>query len=289
MAIFHPRLINSIVALGETKEGEFKFTATGFIFGNITHDTKSKGRFNMSMHLVTNHHVIEGLDSIALRVDDRSGTSTRIYELPMYTAEGYRLFESDPELDLAVVSIGNLEPWNNKELGPTHIFSSEAFVSLSQYRDFGVAEGERIFAMGYPMGLVGYDQNLPLVRMGIISRIRDFLDGKSKSIIIDSQIYPGNSGGPVFLDQKPFAENDLAPHIKPGTQLTYLIGVVSGYIPYKETAVSIQSGKPRIEFQENSGLGIIVPAPYIVELINRHLEYRLSLGAKIVTQPFPDS
>lgn len=46
-----------------------------------------------------------------------------------------------------------------------------------------------------------------------------------------------------------------------------LIGIVAAYLPYKDIAVSAQTGRQRIVFEENSGLTIIYPVDYILEAI----------------------
>jgi hypothetical protein len=58
-----------------------------------------------------------------------------------------------------------------------------------------------------------------------------------------------------------------------------LIGVVSSFIPYRETAVSLQTQRPRIVFEENSGLSNVVPIAKLVELLSS--EPVSSLDAKI--------
>ena len=44
--------------------------------------------------------------------------------------------------------------------------------------------------------------------------------------------------------------------------------MVSGYIPYQDVAVSQQTGRRRIIFEENSGLGKVVPYDAIQRLVN---------------------
>jgi hypothetical protein len=46
------------------------------------------------------------------------------------------------------------------------------------------------------------------------------------------------------------------------------MGVVSGYVPYIDVAVSPQTGKTRITFEENSGLSAAYPVDYIEETIH---------------------
>lgn len=48
-----------------------------------------------------------------------------------------------------------------------------------------------------------------------------------------------------------------------------LIGLVLGSISYVDIAVSQQTKKPRITFEDNAGLTIVIPADAVLELINR--------------------
>ena len=74
-------------------------------------------------------------------------------------------------------------------------------------------------------------------------------------------MFPGNSGGPVIT--KP---EDISYGGNPNT-CALLIGMISLYLPYQEVAVSQQTGQPRIIFQENSGLAVVVPIDRIQETI----------------------
>ena len=47
----------------------------------------------------------------------------------------------------------------------------------------------------------------------------------------------------------------------------WLIGMVSSFIPYRDVAISVQTKRPRIIFEENAGLCNVVPAEIILELL----------------------
>jgi hypothetical protein len=49
--------------------------------------------------------------------------------------------------------------------------------------------------------------------------------------------------------------------------MPYLIGVVQAYVPYEDVAVSLQTGRPRIVFEENAGLAAVLPIDFIEETI----------------------
>ena len=46
-----------------------------------------------------------------------------------------------------------------------------------------------------------------------------------------------------------------------------LVGVVASYIPYRDVAVSQQTGRARVVFEDNSGLASVVPIQYLIDLI----------------------
>ena len=137
----------------------------------------------------------------------------------------------------------------------------EASLGILQHVD-PVSEGDGVYVLGYPMGLVDERLQYPVVRAGCIARIRDLLDGASEEFLVDAPVFPGNSGGPVIL--KPEIASVT------GTKAAgraMLIGVVKAYIPYEDIAISLQTKSPRVVFQENSGLSPVIPCDRILETI----------------------
>lgn len=110
--------------------------------------------------------------------------------------------------------------------------------------------GDKISYFGFPLGTgASIDQpHLPLVRSGIISQISE-----NNSFIVEANVFPGSSGSPVLQN----AETDPK-----------IIGIITSYIPYRDTAISAQTDRPRIIFEENSGLALVIKSEYITDLIN---------------------
>ena len=121
--------------------------------------------------------------------------------------------------------------------------------------------------MGFPLGEAGDERNYVIVRQGIIARVKHWLKGNARTFLIDASIFPGNSGGPVLL--KP--ESTSIQGTKSNDRCV-LIGMVSSYLPYREVAVSTQTGHTRMIFEENSGLGVVVPHDVIQETIKIAVE-----------------
>jgi Trypsin-like peptidase domain len=120
--------------------------------------------------------------------------------------------------------------------------------------------GAHVLILGFPMGLRSERYTTAIARSGIVAR------SDNDELMLDAFVFPGNSGGPVVY----------SPWVKIGANLTSplinderIAGVVIDYIPYVDVAISPQTKRPRITFEENSGLSHAVPADKILELINR--------------------
>src|SRR5262245_35157727 len=120
-------------------------------------------------HIVTNDHVVQGTDTVAVRF--ASGQVSRA-----------RILGTAPNYDLAV-----LELENARSLPPPLPIGSSADLKV----------GQLVYAIGNPFGL---DQSLTL---GIISALKRRLPtsgGREITNVIqtDAAINPGNSGGPLL-------------------------------------------------------------------------------------------
>jgi hypothetical protein len=43
--------------------------------------------------------------------------------------------------------------------------------------------------------------------------------------------------------------------------------VVSGYVPYQDVAISVQTNRPRVIFEENSGMAAVIPIDRALDAI----------------------
>lgn len=127
-----------------------------------------------------------------------------------------------------------------------------------------VSIGDDVFVLGYPSSVIfAQDPKIHFVRNGIVSS--KLPNGR---IIIDSFLFPGNSGGPVFWKPSMGLEvkEPLIGESIPG-RFAKLIGIVLQTLSYREEAISTQTGRSRITFEDNSGLSIIISASKIFDLL----------------------
>jgi hypothetical protein len=146
-----------------------------------------------------------------------------------------------------------------------HIFRSDKdVISVNDMKEKGVSEGDLIYGLGFPMGIVHPDRQYVIVRSGSIARIRDLFENYSKEFLVDLFVFPGNSGGPIIIRPE-------ITHVERTKNITYpyLIGIVASYLLYQETAYSLQTRNARVSFEENSGLAIVYPIDCVLELIEK--------------------
>jgi len=119
-------------------------------------------------HIVTNHHVVAGVDAIKVTTHDGSS----------YTAEWVG---SDPNVDVAVLQLKAPQGGVLPKFQPLPFADSDT-----------VRVGEMVLAVGNPFGLS------ESVTRGIISaKQRELSDGSNEYFQVDAVINPGNSGGPL--------------------------------------------------------------------------------------------
>jgi S1-C subfamily serine protease len=273
MALIPEHFFKAVVAIGKVTNNQVSWIGTGFLYGHTL--TPGDLTTQISTYLVTNKHVLNGQDSVVLRFENATGTSSQ-FVVPL-VLNGNRLWigHNDDDVDVAVLLInGNVL---HGVIGPINLFLDiPNTLPLNHAQATHLCEGDGIFLLGFPMGLVDQVQNLPVVRGGTLARIKDCRAGREKSFLIDCQTFPGNSGGPVLL--RPEAVS-IANTTAVGA--CYLIGVVSGYITYRDVAVSKQTGRDKIVFEENSGLSIVFP----VDTIRQTIESALHAGRAVIAQP----
>ena len=266
MSLIPDFFLDTVVALGiPDQHGSVKFTATGFLYGHPV-GKNEKGIQQYWVFMVTNRHVITNVTELWVRFNGPMGTSPKPYSLPTGNPPGttHWTFHPDPDVDVAVLLIDAVRL---KDVKLLFIHGDHDVASHEELRTSEFSEGNEIFVLGYPLGLAGDEQNYVIVRHGIVARIRDWYDSDSKFFLIDSSVFPGNSGGPVIAKPVLWSSNN-----RPRFHQPKLIGMVSSYLPYQEIAVSEQTGLKRMIFEENSGLGVVVPIDQIQETITLALQ-----------------
>jgi len=260
VALIPPFFFDCVIAIGaRDNAGAVSFTATGFLYGHPLPTPAAPPQTTYRVYLVTNRHVLTARNNVVLRFNAFGGTPARTFDLSLTDSSGRPLFlcHSDPDVDIGAMFIN--APALQQQGIQFSWFQGDKHVStLVTAANDGVSEGSAVFLLGFPMGDAGKDHNFVVARQGCIARMRDTVAGLSKHFLADVVVLPGNSGGPVVTRPEVVAiQGTKTPN------RADLLGIVAGYIPYSDVAVSLQTKRPRVVFEENSGLAIVFPVEHI--------------------------
>lgn len=206
--------------------------------------------------LVTAKHVIMKGDgqprTDLFLVANKTGQGIDWLELSILSNRGVT-WKIHPERDVAAIAVPIIfQTHDVKKFMPDII------------EDFSkIKEGDDIFFLGFPLQIgVTANRITPIARSGMVA-----LRNEDETFLIDANVFPGNSGSPVFFKPCPFETRDQEIKFGP-VRPPKLLGLITSYIPYEEVAVSPQTGLPRVSFQENSGLAIVLPMRFALEVLD---------------------
>ena len=147
-----------------------RLVTVDFFYGPMPQEGTGSGFiYDDAGHIVTNYHVIEGAETIAVKFSDEQEVPARVIGI-------------DPPNDLAVLSLEEVPP----DLMPLTLGSSDE-----------LRVGQRTIAIGNPFGL---DRTLTT---GVVSALGRPLQSQDENVIFDvvqtdAANNPGNSGGPLL-------------------------------------------------------------------------------------------
>lgn len=284
-----------MVAVGIPANTDVQWNGSGFLFGYPDGGTNSEsGAKTYQLWLVSNRHVLSGLAEVVLGFNPESGTTGINLLCPLidkgrnivhYHLEG----DADPvksSVDVAVAPI-RWERLARQAINFSCFRADEDAANFVKLKDLQLSEGDSVFVMGYPLGLTTAENDskgvhYPIVRAGIVARLRDYFETKSTTFLIDTANFPGNSGGPVVVKPEMVSVEGIPAQIEP-----LLIGLVSAYRPHLNQLSKISfAGDPISLYQtkngtltedanlgeliytmENSGLAVVQPIQAVIDLI----------------------
>lgn len=261
MALLPPFYLDAVVAIGADESGHRRWIGTGFLYGNLTATRSTEKDYRL--WLITNKHVIKGYKEVYIKFNSATEQKSSDYRLPLIDGSGNPAWRGHPDGDIDIAAISISGQYLNAEKRRYSIIRSDEHVMTKREMTLiGLAEGDGVFVLGFPMGLVAPERQYVICRSGVFGRLRDYLDNREKDYLIDAFVFPGNSGGPVFI--RPSAISITGTEA-PGD--AKLVGVVKSYLSYRETAISMQTGRPRIIFEENSGLTEVEGAQAVIDTV----------------------
>lgn len=193
---FAGKIIFSVVRIESLKDGKSE-PATGFIVSEKIDD-------NISIPIIiTNKHVIEEADEIRfyfIKSDEGKPILGKGVEIKMKNPKTQFFNHPDESVDLTALPIAPLLRGLEKKKNLPFYIPIPNTPLIATRDDLSKFDAiEDIIFIGYPNGIYDTTNLTPVVRKGITATpISLLFEGKS-SFLIDSAIFTGSSGSPVFV------------------------------------------------------------------------------------------
>jgi S1-C subfamily serine protease len=262
LGLIPPFFFDCTVAIGVYDSShEFQGIASGFLYGDFVEKKEDKSVYKV--FLVTNRHVLENRKEVVVRFNPvKSDEDARDYNLVLEeNGKPLWLVHPNKDVDIAAIRV-NYTLLMEQKIQAAFFYSDKHVADIQKMNELGLMEGDGVYVLGFPLGIVGKKRNVVIARSGSVARIRDTLAEKGLEFLVDAFVFPGNSGGPVVSR----AEITAVQGTK-SQNASFLIGIVGSYLSYRDVAISRQTGKPRVIFEENSGLSRVHPVDFIIETI----------------------
>jgi hypothetical protein len=252
--------LKPIVKPDGTKDTEVNLSGTGFLV-----------QLNQIFFLITAKHVIANVDHKTRKVlkekdglfvfsnlkSEATPNSVKASSLDELRKKYPAFYHSNDAIDLALIPFPVDTQNDDIKTVP-----QEMFVKNEE-----IFETYDVFFVSFQPGIsdLALDSKVsPIIRKGSVARVN-----KNGSIYIDGAAFPGNSGSPVFIMPSPIRYTGGGISLGADNLGGKYLGTVSEYKPYSEVAISQQTGRPRVVFEENTGLSMLWTANHVLEVLNQ--------------------
>jgi V8-like Glu-specific endopeptidase len=187
-------LIHATVQLEQPLGDGTRTVGTGFLINSPGADGAPR------TILVTANHVLAKMPGKDARIGYRIANSDGSWSYAPQTVRirdeaGHAKWTNHPSRDVAAISI-TAPPEFAKAAIPLNWLAEDETFQANQ-----VGAGDEMMALGFPRGLAANQAGFPILRSG---RVASFPVAPAKAFptfLLDFAVFPGNSGGPVFMAQ----------------------------------------------------------------------------------------
>lgn len=200
--------------------------------------------------LVTANHVLQKMPGetarIGYRISNPDGSwSYSPQPVKIRDGSGGALWTQHPNRDVAAITIKAPPEFAKAALPVDYLASDDTF---DRYR---VGAGDEMMALGFPRGLSANAAGFPILRSGRVASYPVAPAQIFPTFLLDFSVFPGNSGGPVFVSRQARSETgvtQVADQKDPG----FIAGLLTQ---------QVELNNERLE------IGIVTHAKYVRETI----------------------
>ncbi len=150
--------------------------------------------------LVTANHVLAKMPGaearIGYRISNPDGSwSYSPQTLKIRDASGAKLWTQHPSRDVAAIAITAPEAFAKAAIPISWLAQDDTFQTNQ------IGAGDEMMALGFPRGLAANQAGFPILRAGRVASFPVAPAQVFPTFLLDFTVFPGNSGGPVFMSQ----------------------------------------------------------------------------------------
>ena len=238
-------LIHATVQLEQPLGDGTSTVGTGFLISAPGADGKPR------TVLVTANHVFEKMSladaRIGYRVSNADGSwSYSPKPIKIRDKDGAALWTHHPNRDVAVMTIKAPAEFAKAPIPVNYLAKDETFDA------YQVNAGNEMMALGFPRGLSANSAGFPILRSGRVASYPLGPAAAFPTFLLDFSVFPGNSGGPVFISRQ---QNPTG--LTPVSDKAPDPGFIAGLLTQQ-----VELNSERLE------IGIVTHAKYIRETID---------------------
>jgi len=212
---------------------------TGFLISDPTPDGKPR------TVLVTARHVFDHMPgttaNIGYRVQDKDGGWSFKPEAVRIRSVDHEFFVHHPSRDVVAIAVKAPPEFAKAAIPLAWLAGSDTFTK------YGVGPGDEMMVLGYPQGLSANSAGFPILRSGRVASPIEAA-GANPTFLLDFHVFPGNSGGPVFIAD--------AQRRRPGAPEAQEVQFVAGVLTQQ-----VELNNERLE------IGIVTDAQFVRDAI----------------------
>jgi S1-C subfamily serine protease len=234
-------LIKATVQLEQPLGDGSRTVGTGFLVEAPTADGKPRTVLITAAHVLDRMpafqakigYRVQGADG-AWRYDPRSLTIRGDARAPRWTRH--------PTRDIAAIVIEAPEEFARAAIPLSWLAQDDTFTQ------YGLGPGDEMMALGFPRGLSANQAGFPILRSGRVASYPLAPSSVFPTFLLDFSVFPGNSGGPVFMAQ--------AARRRPGAAEAQEVQFVAGILTQQ-----VELSGERLE------IGVVTHARFIRETV----------------------
>jgi S1-C subfamily serine protease len=177
---------------GKTATGQISY-GTAFVLGRPLKNDSGHGAYV----LITAKHVLESLAGetaiLNLRTQGPDGDWHRTAISLRIRSGAEPLWKAHPESDVVAMYV-QIPLSSAIPLLPTTLLADDQMLTRWE-----IHPGDEVSCLGFPLGAQSSDAGFPVLRSGRVASYPLLPTRKTKAFMMDFTVFPGNSGGPVYL------------------------------------------------------------------------------------------